>query len=146
MGLIFYFFGLILVLLNLFIISKFKRIFELKEWMVKFKQVTGRNPVATDYRKGDDKDILNTWSVTIILTSLWIFFGLITKSWYVYLSILIFNTLINLLVKSTGEFGRIGFILSLLKNLIITATMGFLIMNHFHLHLDIWKEVIQLFQ
>lgn len=143
MGHLFYFFGLIVVLLNIFIISKFKRIFELKEWMIKFKSVTGRNPVATDYRKNDDKETLTTWSVSVIITSLWIFFGLLTKSWYVYLSILIFNTVLNLLGKSLGEFSKITFVMSFMKSLITLSIVIFLTMNHFHLHWNIWQMFTQ---
>lgn len=138
MGHIFYFFGLLIVLLNLITFSKFKKIFELREWMVKFKQITGRNPVANDYRKPDDKDVLAYWSVSIVLTSIWIFFGLLTKSWYVYLMLLIFNTLINLSIKSIGEFNRFSFALSFIKSLVVIFTLGFLTINHFHLHWDIW--------
>jgi hypothetical protein len=143
MGHLFYFFGLIVVLLNIFIISRFKRIFELKEWMVKFKNVTGRNPVATDYRKNDDKDILTTWSVSVITTSLWIFFGLLTKSWYVYLAILIFSTLLNVVGKSLGEFSKITFLIFLIKSLLTLFIIGFLTINHFHLHWDIWNMFTQ---
>ena len=141
MGHLFYFVGLIVVLFNIFNISKYKRIFELREWMIKFKEVTGRNPVATDYRKKDDKDILTAWSMSIILTSFWIFFGLLTKSWYVFLSILLINTTINLVTKIIGEFNMFAFTIHFVKNALILFLIMFLILNHFHLHLDIWNLI-----
>jgi hypothetical protein len=141
MGHLFYFVGLIVVLFNIFNISKYKRIFELREWMIKFKEVTGRNPVATDYRKKDDKDILTAWSMSIILTSFWIFFGLLTKSWYVFLFILLVNTTINLVTKLIGEFNVFAFTIHFVKNLLILFLIMFLILNHFHLHLDIWNLI-----
>lgn len=141
MGHLFYFFGLIVVLFNIFNISRYKRIFELREWMIKFKEVTGRNPVATDYRKKDDKDILTAWSLSIILTSLWIFFGLLSKSWYVFLFILLMNTIINLITKLIGEFNMFAFAIHFIKNILILFLIVFLILNHFHLHLDIWNLI-----
>lgn len=141
MGHVFYFFGLLMVLLNFFTISRFRRIFELREWMIKFKEVTGRNPVTGDYRKKDDKEILSVWSITVVLTSIWLFFGLIVKSWYVFLSLMIFNTIINLVIKMVGEFSKISFLLSFLKSLILLIVIAFLILNHFHLHLDIWSLI-----
>lgn len=145
MGHIFYFFGLIVILLNIFTISRFKRIFELRKWMIKFKEVTGRNPVSTDYRKADDKEILTTWSVTIIVTSFWIFFGLLAKSWYIFLSILIINTLVNILAKMFGEFSKFSFLIYFLKGFFILSVIIFLTINHFHLHLDIWSLIKTLY-
>jgi len=138
MGHIFYFFGLIIVLLNFFTISRFRRVFELREWMIKFKEITGKNPVAVDYRKKDDKEILNIWSISVVLTSIWLFFGLLAKSWYVFLILMLINTVINLTMKAIGEFSKISFLLSFIKSLILVIVVGFLIINHFHLHLDIW--------
>lgn len=141
MGHLFYFVGLIVVLFNIFNISKYKRIFELREWMIKFKEVTGRNPVATDYRKKDDKDILIAWSMSIILTSFWVFFGLLTKSWYVFLFMILVNTTINLATKLIGEFNMFAFTIHFAKNVLILFLIMFLILNHFHLHLDIWNLI-----
>lgn len=140
-GHFFYFLGLIIVLFNLFTFSKFKRIFDLREWMIKFKELTGRNPVSTDYRKEDDKEILTVWSLTIILTSSWLFFGLLTKSWYVYLFLIVMNTLINLVVKSVGEFNNLSFVIYFIRSFVTLFVITFLIMNHFHFHLDIWQLI-----
>lgn len=141
MGHLFYFIGLIVLLLNIYTLSRYKRIFELREWMIKFKQITGRNPVSNDYRKSDDKEILISWSSAVVVTSFWIFFGLLAKSWYVFLALLIFNTSINLICKFFGEFSKFSFIITFIKSLIILFLIGFLIINHFHLHLDIWQTI-----
>jgi hypothetical protein len=141
MGNIFYFFGLIIVIFNLFTIYRFKRIFTLREWVIKFKEVTGKDPISSDYRKKDDKDMLITWSVSVILTSFWIFFGLLSKSWYIFLSIIIINTVINLINKLIGEFSVFSFALNFIKSLAILLVIIFLILNHFHLHIDIWKLI-----
>lgn len=139
LGHIFYFFGLIVLLLNIYSISKYKRVFELREWLIKFKKVTGRNPVATDYRKSDDKEVLVAWSSCVVSTSFWTFFGLLTKSWYIFLALMIFNTLLNLLCRVFGEFSKTSYFLTFIKSIILLLITGFLIINHFHLHLDIWK-------
>lgn len=141
LGHIFYFLGLIVFLLNVYTISKYKRVFELREWIIKFKKITGRNPVATDYRKPDDKEVLVAWSTCVVMTSFWIFFGLLAKSWYVFLFLMCINTIINLLCRALGEFSRFGYFLNLIKSLLIFVTTGFLIINHFHLHLDIWSLI-----
>jgi hypothetical protein len=141
MGHLFYLFGLIVLFFNIFNISKYKRIFELREWMIKFKKVTGRNPVVTEYRKNDDKDILTTWSVSVIFTSFWIFLGLLTKNWYVFLFIILLNTFINLITRVVGEFSIFSFIMQFVKNILILFVVIFLILNHFHLHLDIWNSI-----
>jgi hypothetical protein len=142
LGHIYYFFGLILFLINISIVSKFGTIYKIKEWVIKFKKVTSREPSQKEY-KDKDFQYFSSYASISIMNFLWMFFGLITKSWYVFSFTIIINICVNLFTKHIGEFTIIGRILQLLKAIFTSLIIGFLVINHFHLHLDIYKMITQ---
>jgi hypothetical protein len=141
MGHFFYFIGLMIFLVNLGLLTKFHKLSEIKEWVIKFNKVTKRNPIKNDFK---DKDYENyiSFSFILILNFIWIFFGLLTKSWIIFSLILIFNFLVNSLTKLIGEFSAISVFIQFCKMIIITSTIGILVMNHYHLHLDLLKIIV----
>lgn len=133
----FYVIGLLITLMNLIAISKHKRVFYLKEWFVKFNSLTGNNPKFSDYRKKGDKEIILGWSICIVSTAAWVFFGLLSSVWYIFAFIILINVIMDSSVKLLGEFSKISFGIILLKNIITTLIIGFIVINNFHLHIDI---------
>jgi len=141
LGHIFYFIGLIIFLSNLGMISNFFKINKIKEWSIKFNKVTGRNPIKSDYKE-KEFDSFISFGFLMAINFIWIFFGLLTKSWIIFSLILIFNFLINSLTKLIGEFSAISVFIQFCKMIIITSTIGILVMNHYHLHLDLLKIIV----
>jgi hypothetical protein len=140
LGHIFYFFGLILFLTNISILSKFQTIYRIKEWVIKFKKVTSKDPDKNEY-KGKDYQYFTSYAGISVINFLWMFVGLIAGSWYVFLFTILASLVINLLTKSVGEFTIVGRILQLIKSIFICLIIGFLVINHFHLHWDIYKMI-----
>ena len=50
MGDFFYSIGLFIIILNLASLLQYKKIFDITEWLSKYKLVTGKNPVIEDFR------------------------------------------------------------------------------------------------
>lgn len=145
LGHLYYFFGLILFLINISVISKFKTIYKIKEWTIKYKKVTSKEPTKKEF---NDKDFqyFSSYASIDIINFLWLFFGLITKSWYVFSFMILLNLSINIVTKYIGEFTIIGRVLEFTKTLFTCFIIGFLVINHFHLHLDIYKKITQFLQ
>lgn len=145
-GHLYYFFGFFLFLLNLFLLTKYFSFFKTSEWVEKFQKVTNKKPQKSDFKKDEFSEWIS-FSILLIIDTLWLFCGVLTKSWKIFLLILIFNFILNLLLKLTGKFSTISKIIHFIKLIVITFTIGLLTMNHFHLHLDIWELTTQwLFQ
>ena len=141
MGHFFYFIGLIIFLINLGLLTKFHKASEIKEWVIKFNKVTNRNPIKNDFKDKDYEKYIS-FSFILILNFIWIFFGLLTKSWIIFSLILLFNYLTNSLTKLVGEFSVISVFIQFCKMIIITSTIGVLVINHYHLHLDLLKIIV----
>jgi hypothetical protein len=141
LGHFFYFIGLLVFLIDLGLLTKFQKSSEIKEWVIKFNKVTKRNPVKSDF-KGKDYENYVSFSFILILNFIWLFLGLLTKSWMIFSLILLFNILTNSLTKLIGEFSALSVILQFCKMVVITFSIGLLVINHYHLHLDLWRLIV----
>ena len=141
MGHIFYFFGLLILLLNLTLLSNIWRILKLKEWTFKFNKVSGRFPMKSDFN-GKDYDYFVFTNSVLVITFFWLFFGLVTKSWAVFVILILTNILLtkinNLITWLPLHNG-----IELLRSSITTLTIGLLVFNHFHLHIDIIQFLLR---
>jgi hypothetical protein len=142
LGHIFYFIGLIIFLSNLGILSNFFKINRIKEWSLKFNKVTGKNPVKGDYKE-KEFDLFISFGFLMAINFIWIFFGLLTKSWIIFSLLLVFNLIVNLVSKAIGLFTSVSNILQFVKLCIVTGIIGLLVINHFHLHIDLYKIILQ---
>lgn len=137
-GHIYYFFGLILFLINLGHLMRFGKIQKTKSWIDSFLKVTQRKP-NKDEMKPDDYQQVNSFQQIFSINFLWIFFGLITKNWKFFLALLLVNFILNYIILWTKDFKKINFGLEFIKFFIITFSVGFAVINHFHLHIDVFQ-------
>ena len=135
LGHIFYFFGLIIFLLNINLTTNTLKLLKLKEWALKFQKVSGRHPLKSDFRENEYEKFLLSNSIWI-LTFFWMFFGLVTKSWLVFTILILYNFLTTFLCKVIGQFTILSKFLEIVRISLNTISIGFLIINHFHLHID----------
>lgn len=136
LGHIYYAIGLFVLVSLITYITRFKKIIFLREWVEKFKNVTGRDPKREDYRSEEELNLFIGISILGTVEFIWLFCGLLTSSWYVFLSIFVYAMILNLLIKPIKFtlFGKIIiFHFIILKFLLYL----YLIINHFHLHYDI---------
>ena len=142
---IFYFFGLILCLLNLSLLSQFHKVLKIKEWAISFKKVSGKEPSKTDF-KSKEYDLFLSSNSVLILNFFWLFFGLITSEWRIFGLLMIISSILNLfgLLFLKYKFRTISNLLQYIKMLTITIIVGLLVMNHFHFHIDMWTYLTKL--
>lgn len=141
MGNFFYFIGYILFLMNIGVLTQYLAFSKSSEWIFKFQKVTKRKPNNGEL---SEKGLGNFDHVYLILTLtfFWIFLGIMTKSWIIFIILLFFNIIINLTIKHIGRFNTLSKILEFFKILISTLIIGLLVINHFHLHLDLYKVIL----
>jgi hypothetical protein len=135
-GHIYYFIGLFILIFsfsNLFNFFKFSKI---RDWYIAFEKVTKKTIARKDFRNDKDYNIFILWSVFNFFELTWIVLGLATKSWPIFLSLIIFELLTKLISKNL-KFRFIsktfGFSFQMCKFIIILI----LILNHFHFHQDL---------
>lgn len=149
LGDIYYFFTLILIIFNILFLANFFRYYKIVEWFQTFKKVTGRIPKKEDFKKDDFE--LNSFLSSVILFNLtWIFFGILSKSWFIYL-LLLGSTVTTLLFQSIisrifGHFSMISKLISLLFWIFLTLALSILTINHYHLHLELSDYIIKFLQ
>jgi hypothetical protein len=142
-GHLYYFFGLILFLSNFGFLINFFRIQKTKYWIDTFFKVTKRKPNADEIKIEDYNRVISLRQLFIV-DFFWLFFGLVTSSWKFFLLILVYNFFINIIIRKVEKFKKISILFEYSKLIIISASIGVSVINHFHLHIDLYKYFITL--
>lgn len=141
LGHIFYFFGLFIVLTSLSNLINYFKYLKVRNWSETFKKVTGKSPVIIDFRNQDEYNIFITYPLFSIIQTIWLIFGVISNSWYIFFLIIFLSTILSYFNRKVNILiieKLTGFIFSLIKLVVILA----LIINHFHFHYD-WIELFR---
>ena len=137
---IFYFFGLLLFFLTMSRVFSYSKIIDLKEWFEKFKKVTQKDPKKEDFRSEDEYSLFLLNGIFSVFQVIWIMCGLLTGSWKIFGIILITLFTVRLF------FEKLSYPLQKIVGGIITSCTCLitllLVINHFHLHLDLFKMII----
>jgi hypothetical protein len=141
-GHIYYAIGLLVAFSILSIILRFRKIYSTREWIEKYEKVTGKKPIRKDYRSREEYSASETSSILSSIELMWIIGGFITNSWYVFGSLLIISFLLNLIIRPI-KFTFFHKYISLSFLMIKFSVYLYLIINHFHLHLDTWSIIRQ---
>lgn len=136
LGHIYYTLGLIAILSTLSMIMKLKKMNSIREWFDKYKQITGKTPEKKDFRSKEENDLYTGLSVLAAFDFIWALGGLLTGSWYVFLSLMVYALIIGIIIKPF-KYTLIGTIISIHFLLFKFFVYLFLVINHFHLHYDI---------
>lgn len=135
LGDIFYFTGLFLFFLTASKTLNFFKFMDIYEWLIKFKKVTEKNPIKTDFRSEDEYKLFLSYTFITLSETIWFICGLLSQSWIIFGLVLIISmlsrVLFNLLPFTLQKY--LGFLISLFK----TAVILILVINHFHLHKDL---------
>lgn len=140
LGQVYYFFTLILIIFNILFIANFFKYYKIVEWFHTFKKVTGKEPKKEDF-DGQDFELNSFLSSVLVFNFIWIFLGILSKSWIIYLLLLgsIFtNFLVGVIISLVfGNFSIVSKILNLVFMILLTASLALLTINHHHLHLEL---------
>jgi len=142
-GHIYYTIGLIVVLSVLSMIMKFNKMNSIKEWFDKYKKITGKEPEKKDFRSKEENELYTGLSTLGVFEFIWALGGLLTGSWYIFLSLMIYAIIIGLIIKPF-RYTFIGTLLSIHFLILKFFVYLFLVINHFHLHYDILGIVKQI--
>lgn len=135
---IYYFIGIFILLSVISHLLKFNRIFGIIEWYDKFEKVTKKKPKRNDFRDESDWIIFLSRNVLLIFEGFWIIFGLITNNWFIFVSLIVYGKIISLLFNNI-KYTIIGKYIHLHFYIIKALLYGLMIVNQFHLDLDLWK-------
>lgn len=141
---LFYIVGLVVILSVLNIISKFKSIYSVREWEQKYKKVVGKIPVRSDYRSKSEYNLSRKMGILYLFEITWIIIGILTHNWYLFLGLIIFSFVIGIILKPF-RYTLVFKILSVLFLIIRLLLYTYLVINHFHLHIDTYEVILQHF-
>jgi hypothetical protein len=141
-GHIYYAIGLLVAFSILSTILRFRKIYSTKEWIEKYEKVTGKKPIRKDYRSKEEYSASETSSILSSIELTWIIGGFITNSWYVFGSLLVISFLLNIIIRPI-KFTFFHKYISLSFLILKFSVYLYLIINHFHLHLDTWSIIRQ---
>lgn len=147
LGGIFYAVGLLFLVFDIFYLTKYNKISKISEWYKAFLKVSNRYPTASDTKNVTDLSLYQGIKVISTLEFIWLIFGILSGSWKVFITLMVIFYISNLLrIYMLGGFYTIpskvlGFVTLLFK----TAAIAMLVINHFHLHLDLFNIVRDVF-
>jgi len=126
---IFYSFGILILISSIMNIIKFKKIYYVREWFIKYQKITGKEPKDYDFRLEEDTIIHTNQKILKGIEFLWVIIGLFTPNWYLFLSILILGCVIGTIFGK--KFNLVRKLISFKFLLIRTILYLLLILNHF---------------
>jgi hypothetical protein len=127
---IYYIFGIIVILSNISYILKFNKIFSVLEWYTVFTEVTGYKPKFNDFRKKEDYTLFTNRNILSMFEISWILVGLFTSSWMIFLFIIAYIIIVNLVFYKI-KFSLISKISSFTFAIIRISIYSYLVVNHF---------------
>lgn len=142
LGDIFYFLGLFLFFISISKTLSYFKFIDVKEWVIKYKEITQKTPEKSDFRKENEYSFFVGFGCLSIIESIWLVCGLLSSSWLIFAIIVISGILLRQLLSLAPFYVQkiIGFSFNLIKSITILV----LVINHFHYNIDIYQYLINL--
>ena len=139
---IFYIFGLLFFINNFKILMRFNNYYYLKEWYIKFQNVTGNRPKSQDFRTKEDYVTFKNKNILSIFEIIWLFIGIFTNNWFIFLFLLLVNLIANINSSKISIIDRFfSFFYILMKSIIYLI----LFINEFHLRMNLLDVICSFF-
>ena len=129
-GNIYYIIGIIMLIRLTYMIVNFKKIHSLREWLIKFKEISGKIPTKKDFRDKEEVSLYETNTVMMLFELLWLLCGLFSGNQIIFLGLIFYFILLKLITKKIG-FTLLDKILMFLNILIRFGIYFWMIINHF---------------
>jgi len=137
----FYFVGFLLTLMNLGVLIQYNKFEKIREWFVKFKKITNREPKKSEYQTGENEK-LQTYTSVMTIDFLWLFLGLLTNDIRLFAVTLGMTYVLTLMTKTVGDFTPVSKGIGFLKILMVTVVITMASLNHFHGNMDLWQMIV----
>jgi hypothetical protein len=135
---LYYLIGVFVLLSVISQLLKFKKLFSVIEWYDKFEKVTGNKAKKEDFRNESEWNIFISTNILLLIEGFWVIFGFITNNWFIFILLVIYEKILRLLFNNIRYSLIVKFLY--LKFYILKAILyGFMIVNNFHIGLDLWK-------
>lgn len=136
LGNIYYFLGLFVLICSFSNLINFFKFSKVRHWILTYQKVTGKEIIRKDFRSVEEYNIFTIFSLFILTEFTWFTVGLVSSSWYIFLGLITIGLLVRLISRSFN-FNIVSITLGFINQLIKFLTILFLILNHFHFHLDL---------
>lgn len=131
----YYIIGLTVLIMSFSNLINYYEFFENRLWIQSFRKISGSYPLSKDFRSKEKYTIYSIFNTFTTLEFCWLVLGLITKSWLIFLILISFHFIIRKLFNT--NFILMSKYLGLLFHIIKPISIFFLIINHFHLHINL---------
>jgi hypothetical protein len=134
----YYFIGVFILLSVISQLLKFNKLFSIIEWYDKFEKITGNKAKKGDFRNESEWTIFISRNILLIIEGFWIIFGFITNNWFIFILLVIYGKILSFLFGNI-KYTLIGKYVYLKYYILKVFLYGFMIINNFHIGLDLWK-------
>jgi hypothetical protein len=136
----YYFIGLFILICSFSNLINFFKFSKIRHWISTYQKVTNVDVSRKDFRKIEEYNIFTIYSIFTICEFVWFLIGLVSNSWYVFLSLILLSFTTRFIAKLLNHnivYNTLGFTIQFIK----FSAILILILNHFHFHLD-WIELL----
>ena len=133
---IYFIIGIVILVMSFSNMINFIKFSNIRNWALTFKRVTNKDVESKDFRTREDYNIFTIYSVFLFFEIIWLVFGIATSNWYMFLSLIILGLIVNFISKYS-KFLLLSEIIGTIFSCLKFSLILFLILNHFHFHLDL---------
>lgn len=143
LGHIFYFIGLFVFIISISKSISYFRFIDIKEWFLAYIKVTEKEPEKKDYRSEKEYNLFIGFGCVVLLETFWLICGILSKNWMIFLSLIIIRSILSMIINKLPYSSQKFF--GTLIGFIISGIILLLVVNHFHLHLDLVRLMLSSF-
>lgn len=129
-GNIYYILGIIVLIRLTYNIVNFKKMHSLREWLIKFKEISGKIPTKNDFRSKEEISLYESNSIMILFELIWLICGLFSGNQIIFIGLLIYFVLLKLITKKIG-FTILDKIVMFINIILRFGVYSLIIFNHF---------------
>jgi len=140
---LFYFIGFFIFLFTGAKFYYLSKIVDISDWIKKFKKVTSKSPLPSDFRDRKEWAVASLFGIVAIFEALWTYIGLLTDNYLFFILMLVLGLMANLISKYSNILIQkiVIYILHTFRFLLI----GLMVFNHFHFKLNLTEYLFSLF-
>jgi hypothetical protein len=130
-GNIYYIIGVIILIRLIYCIKNFSKIYSLREWMIKFKEISGKIPTKKDFRNKEEVSLYESNAIMIFFEFTWLVFGLFSGNQILFAGLILYFIFLRLISKK-ARFTVLDKIFFFLNILLRFGIYSWMIVNHFN--------------
>ena len=111
-------------------IINFKKIHSLREWLIKFKEISGKVPTKKDFRSKEEISLYESNSIMILFEFIWILCGLLSGNKLIFLGLIVYFALLKITTKRIG-FTMLDRVVMFVNIILRFSVYSWMIINHF---------------